>query len=337
MAICDILQIDKRRRNRLKRTESRLNFATNSHVMHEGVKTIETDNLCEFSDSSDLCICIITWNMGGQVVYEDLEELVGKKTKFDLLVIGLQEVPRKNISKRLQAALLQTHVLFGKAILQSLQLYLFGPKKSKSFLKELKVDKHSLGGFGGFIRRKKGAAAILVDYKGIVMVFITCHLAAHTHKVEERNSQFRLLSQLLFSKKLNPYARPAQLVVWLGDLNYRLQGIDSYPARDMIHNYVHNLLTSKDQLLQEAERGQIFDGYIEGTLSFKPTYKYNIGDNNYDTSHKVRAPAWTDRILYKIEDADKISATLNCYNSIDSIASSDHKPVKAHLCLKIKE
>lgn len=47
------------------------------------------------------------------------------------------------------------------------------------------------------------------------------------------------------------------------------------------------LLTSKDQLLQEAERGQVFDGYCEGTLTFKPTYKYDVGSSNYDTSHKV--------------------------------------------------
>lgn len=48
-------------------------------------------------------------------------------------------------------------------------------------------------------------------------------------------------------------------------------------------------LTSKDQLLQEAERGHIFNGYCEGTLTFKPTYKYNSGSSNYDTSYKVSA------------------------------------------------
>lgn len=132
------------------------------------------------------------------------------------------------------------------------------------------------------------------------------------------------------------------------------------------------LLTRKDQLVQEAERGQIFSGYCEGTLAFKPTYKYNIGSSNYDTSYKVfimsylqnlflcelpciycsnnqvvqlftahdlpclqvRVPSWTDRILFKIEDSGKISATLHSYQSIDGIHSSDHKPVKAHLCLQ---
>jgi inositol-1,4,5-trisphosphate 5-phosphatase len=47
------------------------------------------------------------------------------------------------------------------------------------------------------------------------------------------------------------------------------------------------LLTSKDQLLQEAERGQVFDGYCEGTSAFKPTYKNDGGSGNYDTSYKV--------------------------------------------------
>ena len=43
----------------------------------------------------------------------------------------------------------------------------------------------------------------------------------------------------------------------------------------------------KDQLLQEAEKGEVFNGYYEGTLTFKPTYKYDIGSSIYDTSHKV--------------------------------------------------
>ncbi|KAG6624805.1 hypothetical protein CIPAW_16G053100 [Carya illinoinensis] len=267
---------------------------------HEGIKTVGADNLCDFSSSSDLCICIVTWNMNGQVMcYEDLAEIVGSRSrKFDLLVIGLQEVPRNNILQPLQAALVETHILLGKSIMQSLQLYVFGPKKSDLFSKELlQVDNHSIGGFGGLIGRKKGAVAIRINYKGIRMVFISCHLS--------------------------------------GDLNYRLQGIDTHPARNLIHQDLHRMLISKDQLLQEAERGHIFNGYCEGTLTFKPTYKYNVGSSKYDTSYKVRVPSWTDRILFKIEDMEKINANLHSYESMDEITSSDHKPVKAHICLKL--
>ena len=114
----------------------------------------------------------------------------------------------------------------------------------------------------------------------------------------------------------------------------------------------------------------MFDGYCEGTLTFKPTYKYDVGSSNYDTSYKVvtecslliscffdsmvgdrsshkfgslvltsqvRVPSWTDRILFKIRDTEEIRASLHSYESVDDIHSSDHKPVKAHLCLKVNE
>ncbi|GMI96778.1 ARABIDOPSIS THALIANA INOSITOL POLYPHOSPHATE 5-PHOSPHATASE 11 [Hibiscus trionum] len=304
---------------------------------HDGIKTVRADNACDFSRNSDLCICVVTWNMNGQVSYEDLVELLGSNRRFDLLVIGLQEVPRKNLARLLQDALRETHELLGKATMQSLQLYVFGPKNSDMFIKEAKVDKHSFGGCGGMMRRKKGAVAISINYKGFRMVFITCHLSAHGGNVEERNSECRHISHSLFSKEWNPNARLSHITVWLGDLNYRLQGINTHPARSLIQRDLHQLLRSKDQLHQEAERGQIFNGYCEGTLAFKPTYKYNLGSSNYDTSYKVRVPSWIDRILFKIEDPDQITASLHCYESVDDIYSSDHKPVRAHLCLKVLE
>lgn len=273
--------------------------------------------------------------MNGKVSCKDLAAVVGNDRQFDLIVVGLQEVPRRNVSQLLQEALVQSYILLGEAIMQSLQLYVFGTKNSELFIKEVKVDKQSVGGCGGVIGRKKGAVAICINYKGIHMMFVSCHLSAHANKVEERNLQCRHISHSLFSKNWNPYARPTQITVWLGDLNYRVQGIANHPARNLIHKGLHRLLRNKDQLLQEAERGQIFNGYCEGTLTFKPTYKYNVGTNNYDTSYKVRVPSWTDRILFKIQqDMDHIDVTLHSYESMDDIHSSDHKPVRAHLCLR---
>ncbi|KAL2318663.1 hypothetical protein Fmac_032539 [Flemingia macrophylla] len=416
------------------------NQASPSHV---GIRSVGVDEICNFSTTSDLCISIVTWNMNGQVTFEDLAEMVGSNRDFELLVVGLQEAPacpRNKVATMLSAALEESHtskqpspcssppysspvtltstvsgesgvgkgcrrregerarprvkaearevevvgevrwregggggerrgregeaegewgfrlrrggggwgwlaggwaareggwvVRGGKVVMQSLQLYLFGPKNARSFINEMKVDKQSVGGYGGIIGRKKGAVAIRINYKGIRMVFISCHLSAHARNVEERNSQCRHLSHSLFSKFWNPYSRPSHITIWLGDLNYRLQGIDSYPARTLIEKNLHRRLHSKDQLLQEAGRGQIFNGFCEGTLTFKPTYKYNNGSSNYDTSHKVRVPAWTDRILFKIEDENKMEATLHSYESMDEIYGSDHKPVKAHLCLR---
>ncbi|XP_054796230.1 type IV inositol polyphosphate 5-phosphatase 11 isoform X2 [Prosopis cineraria] len=304
---------------------------------HAGIRTVDVDKVCTLSTGSELRVSIVTWNMNGQVSFEDLAEMVGDNCEFDLLVIGLQEAPRNKVAKLLKAALVQTHILIGKVIMQSLQLYLFGPKNAAgSSIRELKVDKQSVGGCGGIIGRKKGAVAIWVNYEGIRMVFISCHLSAHAGRVEDRNSECRHISHSLFSKNWNPYARPAHVTVWLGDLNYRLQGIDTHPARTLIQKDLHGLL-GKDQLLQEAGRGQIFNGYCEGTLTFRPTYKYNVGSSTYDTSYKVRVPAWTDRILFKVEDTDNMEAILRSYESMDEINGSDHKPVKALLCLRLRQ
>ncbi|KAK4276618.1 hypothetical protein QN277_014746 [Acacia crassicarpa] len=304
---------------------------------HVGIRTVDVDKVCNSSTASDLCISIVTWNMNGQVTSEDLAEMVGDNREYDLLVIGLQEAPRNKVARRLKAALADTHILIGKVIMQSLQLYLFGPKNAGSFIRELKVDKQSVGGCGGIIGRKKGAVAIWINYKSIRMMFVCCHLSAHAGRVEERNSESRHISHSLFSKNWNPYARPAHVTVWMGDLNYRLQDIETYPARSLIQKDLHEKLLGKDQLLQEAGRGQIFNGYYEGTLTFRPTYKYNVGSSNYDTSYKVRVPAWTDRILFKVEDSDNMEAVLHSYESIDEINGSDHKPVKARLCLRHRQ
>jgi hypothetical protein len=65
--------------------------------------------------------------------------------------------------------------------------------------------------------------------------------------------------------------------------------------------------------------------HIEAPLNFKPTYKFDIGTDIYDTSAKKRIPSWTDRILYK--PSENIACV--AYNSDVTIMTSDHKPVYA--------
>jgi hypothetical protein len=39
--------------------------------------------------------------------------------------------------------------------------------------------------------------------------------------------------------------------------------------------------------------GDVFHGYEEGAMVFRPTYRYDLYSENYDTSEKLRTPAWT--------------------------------------------
>jgi len=60
----------------------------------------------------------------------------------------------------------------------------------------------------------------------------------------------------------------------------------------------------------------------EGPLDFDPTYKYDIGTNNYDTSNKKRIPSWCDRILFKKNSNVEIVK----YDRVNYL-TSDHKPI----------
>lgn len=47
------------------------------------------------------------------------------------------------------------------------------------------------------------------------------------------------------------------------------------------------------QLRQSIDEGLAFSGYQEGPILFRPTYKYDLGTDTYDTGEKMRIPAWT--------------------------------------------
>lgn len=93
--------------------------------------------------------------------------------------------------------------------------------------------------------------------------------------------------------------------------------------------------------------GAAFKGFKEAKIQFPPTYKYDVGTQLFDTSSKQRAPAYTDRILYKYKlpplgfrrssnvnsdgRPNSPPSPIKCiaYDSVQSIVSSDHKPVWA--------
>ncbi|OAY85924.1 Type IV inositol polyphosphate 5-phosphatase 11 [Ananas comosus] len=299
---------------------------------HEGIRTVGVQKICEFATSSALSVCIVTWNMNNKMPTENLSKLVSSDRKFDLLVVGLQEAPICNLAQVLQAAIADTHILMylnviscnltcsllGETTMQSIQLFLF----------EMEVDKESVGGCGGLIRRKKGAVAMWTSGTRSVGTYLTLSslritIGTWNHGLDGR-SQLQItrnkhnVCQRFNPQKSSKFRSFKLLKVW---------SLLPFPRSSQ-------MLTNKDQLLQEAKKGEVFNGYCEGTLSFKPTYKYNVGSSNYDTSYKIRVPSWTYRILFKVDHLG-IDATLHSYESIDCIESSDHKPVKAHLCLKV--
>lgn len=85
-----------------------------------------------------------------------------------------------------------------------------------------------------------------------------------------------------------------------------------------------------------------FQGYSEGKILFQPTFKYDRGSNQFDSSSKCRPPAWTDRVLYNmaavrsppILQNDNINnkRERNNMNITGNISEKDDKKIKSTIC-----
>lgn len=122
-------------------------------------------------------------------------------------------------------------------------------------------------------------------------------------------------------EQLANYTRAADhdIVIWLGDLNYRLLGgMENSRIYDTIDGRRSFALLSVDQLNIEKEKGTVFQGFHEGLITFDPTYKYTPGTPNYN---RERCPAWCDRVLWKLKKSD---LDLCGYLELDSYVCEDH-------------
>jgi len=112
-------------------------------------------------------------------------------------------------------------------------------------------------------------------------------------------------------------------VIVLGDLNFRIE-LPREEIFSLLNSSKWDPLIAKDQLKKNQADKKALEGFCEGPLKFKCSYKFNPRSDDYDTSEKARSPAWCDRILFK-------GGNLKCelYDVIWEVKSSDHKPVVA--------
>lgn len=71
-----------------------------------------------------------------------------------------------------------------------------------------------------------------------------------------------------------PELSEADLVIFLGDFNYRLDGISYDEVRDFVSQRCFDWLRERDQLRVEMEAGNVFQGMREADITFPPTYKF---------------------------------------------------------------
>jgi hypothetical protein len=204
--------------------------------------------------------------------------------------------------------------------------------------------KRGMGGLHG----NKGAIAVRFDVDDSSICFVNCHLAAGQSHATQRNSDIAaILETPIFPSERDLTVRmdrcggggdgtmviDHELCVVNGDLNYRIDTM----SRDTVVMAVksRNLakLLERDQLLVARRRNPGFKlrAFEEMPITFAPTYKYDVGTDNYDTSEKRRSPAWCDRLLSRgrgrIEQID--------YRRHE-VRVSDHRPVTGKFRFVVK-
>ena len=176
-------------------------------------------------------------------------------------------------------------------------------------------------GFGG-MASNKGAVAISFKYNATSFCVVVSHLAAGLENVEQRHNDYKtIFKNIRFARGLR--IKDHDAIIWMGDFNYRIL-MSNDEVRQLITLKDYATLLQKDQLNQQMTSGESFPYFHEMPISFPPTYKFDPGTRTYDTSEKMRIPAWTDRILSRGEVLKQLR-----YSCAENILFSDHRPVFA--------
>jgi len=81
--------------------------------------------------------------------------------------------------------------------------------------------------------------------------------------------------------------------MWYVDIQYRIDQRRENVMSNVAAGELDYLL-EHDQLRKEMKTNHAFRlrSFGEAPITFAPTYKYNRGTNDYDSSEKRRIPAW---------------------------------------------
>ena len=104
-------------------------------------------------------------------------------------------------------------------------------------------------------------------------------------------------------------------VIWVADTNYRID-MENGVVRPLAESDDLDVLVAADQLKRAMDDRTVFPGYEEGPLLFRPTYKYDLYTQRYDTSEKMRIPAWTGKVHPHVDRSFNVIIQLSRSNSL---------------------
>lgn len=305
------------------------------------------EELSKLTSDPDLKVRMFVgiWNLKGKRPQEDISLLVPKDPKHHIYVLGTCEceqsigksfvfASKAKWEKQVKDHLGESdYLLVASHTLNAIHIMVLIHRYTWKYSWDIRTAQ-VITGFANIVGNK-GGTQIGLSIGRTSFLFINCHLAAHQKKMKERTENMRRILQdsplrRKGCEKSSSVHEEYDRVFLFGDLNPRLDG-----ERAQVDNWIKEgeipKLLEVDQLLPllngkgESEGEKLWAKFKEQVIEFPPTYKFDPGTDNYDTSKKQRVPSWTDRILWKADDCVKALS----YGSIPALSISDHKPVYA--------
>ena len=336
----DYVFADERERDRF----CCLIYAVDDGVLPAGAVRGATYEMTPQADVAPIKLFVSTWNQGDTEPAANIgDDWLPTDGSVDLFVIGTQESPLQNALgvsagtspsakwfKTLQDTVGDEYVAV--ATRSMYQNHLWVATKREHAGKFSHVETYQAEQGIGKIWGNKGGTAVALRFNGYRLAFVNTHLAAHAEKWERRNEDIgNIVQEVHFGDYQQVEFNTQYSTWWLGDMNYRVE-MDREEAAALCDADKCSELFPKEQLKREMAKG-LLDGFVEGELTFRPTYKLDPREPDAETvseprkfsDYKDRCPSWTDRVLMR--PMPGVDLKITGYDSAWKVTSSDHDPV----------